>query len=102
MTTTITLTKSLVSHSGNINTLSFKEPTAREFVNLGEPFKVRVLPDGTTDIDYNNKVTIGFLSMMTGLDEITLEGLSARDFSSARQTMLSVILGIAGSDPTEA
>lgn len=97
----VSLSKTLKTHKGDVRSIELKEPTARSFVNRGEPFKVRVA-DGKVSFDYDNRAMIGFLSDMTGHDEIILETLPARDYVDLRNAATSLIMGIVGEEnPTQ-
>ncbi len=95
---TITLSKPLDSHQGALRTLTIKEPTARQFVSHGEPFKISLRADGSPDIEINNKAMFAFISDLSGVDEIALEELSGSDFNKARQAVISLVLGTTGAE----
>ncbi len=97
---TVELSRPIMSHKGHLNKLELKEPTAGTFVRNGQPFKVRV-KNGDFEIDYEDKATMGFLVECTGLDEVTLSALGARDYMKARTTLAQLVLGIAGESPTQ-
>ncbi len=103
METEFKLSKPLRTHKGEVSTLTLKEPTARSFVTRGEPFKVKINAEGNAEFDFNSKATMGFLSDMTGIDELLLESLSAQDFWRARQEMAAIMFGSVGREnPTAA
>jgi hypothetical protein len=91
----LNLSKPLITHKGEVTQLEFKEPTAGAYVNYGDPFKIPAsgLP---ADITYNDKAVIGFLSEMTGIDQIILRGLPAGDYMTARIKMVDVIIKSVG------
>lgn len=98
MTTTITLGKAITSHQGELKSLTIREPSARQFVRHGEPFKVNIRADGSPDIEINNKAMFAFISDLSGVDELALEDLSAADFNRARQAVISMVLGTVGAE----
>jgi hypothetical protein len=101
MDTELKLAKPLVTHKGEISVLKFREPTARSFVKRGEPFKIRLNAEGAAEFDFDSKNTLGFISDMTGIDELILEGLSAQDFWRARQQVAAIMFaGVGGENPT--
>ena len=102
---TVSLTTPITTHSGPTSTITLKEPKARSFFEHGEPFKMRVLSEGDKDrveFEYNHKILAKFLSDMSGIDDITLGSVSASDYFLLRNAATNLIIGIAGSDPTEA
>jgi hypothetical protein len=105
MTETITLSKPLKTHDGEVTSLKLKEPEARSFFEHGEPFKVRVISDEVNgdriDFDFNNGVFKKFLTDMTGVDDILLGKLRASDFMALRTRAAHMIIGVAGTNPTE-
>jgi hypothetical protein len=101
-TSTITLKAPLLTHSGEVTSLTLKEPKARSFFEHGEPFKMRVITEGESErieFEYNHKVLGKFLSDMCGLDELILGKISASDYFSIRNAATNLIIGIAGTDP---
>lgn len=103
-TETITLSKPLKTHDGEVTTLKLKEPEAHSFFNHGEPFKVRVISDESgdrVDFDFNNAVVKKFLTDMTGVDDILLGKLRAADFIALRTRAAHMIIGVAGANPSE-
>jgi hypothetical protein len=103
-TETVTLSKPLKTHSGEVTSLTLKEPEARSFFTHGEPFKVRVISDEVNgdriDFDFNNAVFKNFLADMTGHDDIVLGKLRAADFMTLRSRAAQMIIGVAGTNPT--
>ena len=69
MSKTVTLSKALVTHKGEMKELTLKEPSARCFVQHGEPFTIRFV-DGKLEIDYSksNDSMMKFLADMSGVD----------------------------------
>ena len=103
-TETVTLSKPLKTHDGEVTSLKLKEPEARSFFIHGEPFKVRVISDAVNgdriDFDFNNAVFKNFLTDMTGVDDILLGKLRASDFMTLRSRAAQMIIGVAGTNPT--
>jgi hypothetical protein len=103
-TETVTLSRPIKTHVGETSTITLKEPTARSFFQHGEPFKVKVLTDDSgsiVDFDFFNGVVAKFLSDMTGLDDLVLSSLRAVDYVNLRTRAAHMIIGIAGTNPTE-
>src|SRR5258707_15281647 len=98
-TETVTLSRPIKSHNGEISEITLKEPTARSFFSHGEPFKVKVLTDDSGTIlefDFFNSVIAKFLTDMTGHDDIILSSLRAADFIHLRSRAAYMIIGVAG------
>ena len=97
--TTVKLVKSITTHKGELSEIVLREPTAGAFVKFGQPFKVRVKGDDF-ELDFEDKATMGFLAECSGIDEILLRDLSARDYMKCRTALAHLVLGIAGESPT--
>jgi hypothetical protein len=98
----VTLSKPLKTHDGEVTSLKLKEPEAHSFFDHGEPFKVRVISDGTgdrVDFEFYNAVFKKFLTDMTGIDDILLGKLRAADFMALRTRAAHMIIGVAGLNP---
>jgi hypothetical protein len=104
-TETVTLSRPIKAHGGEVSEIKLKEPTARIFFSHGEPFKVKVLTDdkgeSLVDFDFNNAVFAKFLSDMTGLDDLVLSSLRAVDYVGLRARAAHMIIGVAGTSFTE-
>ena len=102
-TETVTLSRPIKTHDGEVSEIKLKEPTARSFFSHGEPFKVKVLTDdkgeSCVDFDFNNAVLSKFLADMTGLDDLILSKLRAVDYVQLRARAAHMIIGVAGTDP---
>jgi hypothetical protein len=102
-TETVTLSRPLKTHGGDVTTITLKEPTARSFFDHGEPFKIRVISDDSgdrIDFDFYNAVFKKFLADMTGLDDLILSSLRAADFMALRSRAAQMIIGVTGQNPT--
>ncbi|MDB4872407.1 MAG: hypothetical protein JWL97_3411 [Gemmatimonadales bacterium] len=103
---TITLSKPLTTHDGEVTTLKLKEPEARLFFKHGEGFKMKVTRDEQTeavsvDFEFNNAVFGKYLADMTGLDDIVLGKLRAADYMHLRTQAAHLIVGLTGENPSE-
>lgn len=98
MSTSVKLSAPLLTHKGQIDTIDLKEPTAKSFIEHGEPFRVTV-KDGTVNVDFFNKSMAGFLFDMTGIDVLLLQGLAAKDYMTLRTRAVDMIMGLVGDDP---
>jgi hypothetical protein len=99
MKITVPLTTPIATHKGSINKIELSEPLARSFLNHDEPFKVSY-KDGAFDFEFKGcqKAMMGFLTDMSGLDQITLEGLTASDYAGLRVRAVDLIMGLVGSE----
>lgn len=104
-TTKVKLSTPIHTHDGELSELTLKAPTARSFINHGEPFKVRfVTESGDTqrmEIEFNNGIMAKFLADMTveKIDDLIVGSLGATDFMLLRMSAANIILGVAGTDP---
>ncbi|MGA2494260.1 MAG: phage tail assembly protein [Roseiarcus sp.] len=100
---TITLSRPLRTHKGDLSELTLKEPTAGTFFRAKrDPYTVK-FEDEKAIYTFDPVACMFFLSEMTGLDQITLEALSAGDFSAMRWRMVGIInRGVGGKNPSTA
>lgn len=99
---TIKLSKPLKTHTGEVNELVLKEPTARCFFDFDEPFTIR-FREGKYEIEYRNAAMFNFIAHMANVDPIILKDLDGRDFMKARVAVSDYLIGLTGVDnpPTE-
>lgn len=80
---TLSLSKPLPSHRGDLLELHFDYPTGNSFIRYGMPFDVQQTDheDGSTSntVKFNPKVMFKFAADMCKLDEITLTGMDGND-----------------------
>jgi Phage tail assembly chaperone proteins, E, or 41 or 14 len=102
---TVTLSRPVKAHGGEISEIKLKEPTARSFFQHGEAFKVKVTTDdagaSNVEFEYNNAIMAKFLSDMAGLDDIVLSTLRASDYMQLRTRAAYMIIGVSGQNPSE-
>jgi len=101
-TVTVRLTKPIITHKGELTEITLREPTVKSYLKAGrDPFQIRPSADGT-DVTYDIPAMVAFLSDISGLDQIILEGLSARDFNTLRgqATTLAILGAGSSSDPS--
>lgn len=81
---------------GHVSELTIRPPTGRNFL-AGVPFKTReiVYDDGSIgyETEFNPKICFAFLADMTGLDEITIESISAADVYPLFKVVMNACLG---------
>lgn len=80
--TTYQLSRPIVTHTGTIAELPLKYPTAKSYIDYGMPYTQ--VTEGEADntrieFKFNPKIMFKFISDMSGLDDITLSGIDARD-----------------------
>jgi hypothetical protein len=99
-TETFKLSRPLKTHNGDLTELTIQEPTARAFVNYGEPFALKTLkgedgePVGVQFVYDNNKAFMGFLVDMVveKVDDLLLQSITASDFHRLRSLASNIIL----------
>ena len=100
------LSKPIQTHGGEVSELTLREPTARSFMNHGEPFKVRIITNADdsqhVEFDFDNKIMSKFLADMIEekVDDLLLGGLRTSDYLSLRMRGAEIIIGTAGTSPT--
>jgi hypothetical protein len=99
-TETFKLSRPIKTHSGDLTELTLQEPSARSFVNYGEPFTLKPVkaddgePAGVQFVYDNNKAFMGFLTDMVveKVDDLLLQSISASDFHRLRSVATNIIL----------
>lgn len=104
MTTTVQLSKPLHTHKGDIASITLKEPTARQFFQHGEAFKVRIInvDDGTQRVQFDDNMQIlqkWLIDLVEGVNAIELEDLAPVDLYSLRNALHDMVLGTVGDRP---
>jgi len=94
----VTLSTPITTHKGLQSEIELKEPTCESFLKHAEPFKLSFDKDDKPVYDFNSKSCAGFISDMSGIDELLLKRISARDFIALRFAMVNVIFAGAGSE----
>lgn len=66
---------------GIVTSISFREPKARDFAELGEPFQFVRLPNGTHYVVEHDNAIRGYIErcVMAPVDPVTLGGASLAD-----------------------
>jgi hypothetical protein len=99
-TETFALSRPLKTHAGELTALTLQEPTARAFIEYGEPFSMKPRRDESGEVDGvsfvydNNKAFVRFLADMIveKVDDLILASLSASDFQRLRGLATNIIL----------
>lgn len=95
---TLKLSRPLQTHRGLVEELEFREPLAGCFFDHDNPFDWVRRSDGTTVLEYHNKAVFHFIANMTGVDIVLLRGMSAKDFTQARDIVFETVIGLVGSE----
>lgn len=98
-TVTYTLSEEIQTHKGPTREIVMSEPRARAFRKYGEPFKV-VRHGDAIDFEYDNDAMLNFISEMSGVDTVILDGLSANDYLGLRVAATGLFAGV-GDRPTQ-
>jgi hypothetical protein len=99
-TETFKLSRPIKTHNGELTELTIQEPTARAFVNYGEPFTLKTVkgddgePAGVSFVYDNNKALMGFLVDMVveKVDDLLLQSITSSDFHRLRSLATNIIL----------
>jgi hypothetical protein len=80
MPITVPLSKALTTHSGDVNELVLRELNARDMVEVRQPpIKLARVGDEVTQ-EYRYDTIMKLASLLTGIDDLVLGKLSAKDF----------------------
>lgn len=90
MARTVLLSKPLLTHQGEITKLELRDLTARDMVEMRvSPTSVAVHTEGVGNSRVTNQkfdvrydIAMGYLTRLSGVDEIILGALPARDFDA--------------------
>ncbi|MDR3421971.1 MAG: phage tail assembly protein [Xanthobacteraceae bacterium] len=88
---TVTLSRPLKTHRGDVSEITLKEPTAASFLRAkADPYRLRFYDDKVEYI-FDPVACMSFLCDMTGFDSLVLEALPAHDFKELCYVMVRVI-----------
>jgi len=92
-TKTIQLEKPIQGHHGAITSVTLREPTGREFIQLGEPRSMSKAPDGSIKFAEDFAVVKGYLERCVDVGgavaQIVLNNGTLRDMLALRDGVLS-------------
>lgn len=91
----ITLVKPITTHKGVVSELTLNDPTAGLFIRYGSPFTIKG-NEADAEIVFNDKIFAKFASEMTGVDEIILGTMHAKDWINLRNAIMVTINSYTG------
>lgn len=96
MTRSITLSKPLKTHDGEVTELKLRDLDARDIVRMREaPFKItQRKDDGGVELEVRYAVMMNYLSLLTGVDDLVLGTMSGQDFQKACSVVGDVWNGV--------
>lgn len=94
-----TLATPLEDGRGEIKSVTLKTPKARLFRLYGSPMVVKsdrtITADGSERViayaEFNDTASLNFIAEMSGVDQVTLDDLSAPDYLAVRSKMMELI-----------
>lgn len=90
---TVTLKEPITGHAGRITSLVVREPTAKEYFDIGEPQILARNPDGTLYTVENDKAVQAYLDRcIEGADSLLLGQLSLADAIMVKHKLLGFFL----------
>lgn len=92
MTVTVPLSKPLKSHDGEITKLTLRDMTASDIVQSRiPPFKLVESSDETEKhAEYRYDIIMQLASRLSGVDDIILGGMSAKDFHAVSKAVVMI------------
>ncbi len=95
----VTLTTPITTHSGSLNRLPLRDPTAMDYVEVNAlPFEV-IMQGEQRDLKFNFKVGMAWLSRLSGVGELELANLSKKDFLQALGKIAILVVADGAPDP---
>lgn len=90
--TTITLIEPIKGHEGPITALTVREPTYREYFEIGDPQIIAKNPDDTIYAVDNDKALQAYADKCINLDPLLLKQLCLADAMQVRGAILDFFL----------
>jgi hypothetical protein len=86
---TIKLSKPLMAHGVEVSTLTFREPTPKDLMQLGFPSLIVPSADGgVSGIEVRAKVIGAYISRLASIPPSSVEAMSVSDFIAAQSEIL--------------
>ena len=89
----ITLSASISAHGKDVDTLTLREPTTEDIIELGQPFLI-IVGDGETGVQIQNKKVAQYIVRLAGIPMSSVKALARNDFSECQ----AKVLGFFGTD----
>jgi hypothetical protein len=90
MTNTVSLSTPIKTHDGETSLLTFRAIAARDIVAVRVPPVKFVEAGNESHTEYRYDVVMQLASRLTGVDDILLGSLSAKDFHAVSQKVLAI------------
>lgn len=98
------LSEPIMTNNGDVKELTLRPPRARLFRQFGAPFVFQDAQsaDGSTSqtLIIHDKPMFEYAADMTGIDPESLDLLTAKDYMALRMTIVRMLLGMVGKDPS--
>jgi hypothetical protein len=86
---TVTLSKPIKAHGEELTTLTFREPTPKDLMQLG--FPQLIIPSaegGVSGIELRAKVVGAYIARLAGIPPSSVEAMSITDFMACQSEIL--------------
>ncbi len=92
---TIKLSRPLDTHKGKVNSITLKEPSAGLLLRIGLPYRqIGAMDPGkqrTLEFDFIPDRMAIYIEEMSGIDRLTLEGITAADMHQVMLTVFEMV-----------
>lgn len=86
---TVTLSKPITAHGETVSTLTFREPTPKDLMQLGFPsLIVPSAEGGVSGIEVRAKVIGAYIARLAGIPPSSVELMSVSDFIACQSEIL--------------
>lgn len=86
---TVTLSKPIKAHGEEVSTLTFREPTPKDLMQLGFPSLIVPSADGgVSGIEVRAKVIGAYIARLAGIPPSSVEAMSVSDFIACQSEIL--------------
>ncbi len=89
----ITLSKPIKAHAEEVDSITLREPTTEDEIELGQPFLL-IVGDGETAIKVQPKVLAQYIVRLAGIPMSSVKQMARADFSKAQ----AAVMGFFGAD----
>lgn len=99
MSHVLTLSKPIKAHGEEVGELTFREPTVKDMIAVGQPFLI-IVGDNETAMRIENKTIAAYIVRLAGVPMSSVEQLSLGDFGAAQGVVLGFFGAGAGEVPS--
>lgn len=88
----VSLRKPIIANGDEVNSLTFREPTAADIERVGNPVNIDMLSGDTPKLSFDAKAMTAMMSVLAAVPPSTIRQMHPRDWNSAAWTLASFFM----------